>query len=191
MGILNIYIYWHCSLINKPLSDNLFAKLTEASSILVELKKYSLYFQASWLVGIKIARAHDASRSDNISVYIAPMRHQRERLWVVEDLKGRYRNGRNEWMNEYRSDDTGSWNAETAYRLRDCNLIICLTSHSEKLFSADGSKILSNRVDFKRWRNKVQDSNFIYRVLYIGLFRISHHLVTNLVTNKVVPIFPT
>ena len=23
----------------------------------------------------------------------------RERLWVVEDLKGRYRNGRNEWMN--------------------------------------------------------------------------------------------
>ena len=25
----------------------------------------------------------------------------RERLWVVEDLKGRYRNGRNEWMNEW------------------------------------------------------------------------------------------
>jgi len=24
----------------------------------------------------------------------------RERLWVVEDLKGRYKNGRNEWMNE-------------------------------------------------------------------------------------------
>jgi len=27
----------------------------------------------------------------------------RERLWVVEDLKGRYRNGRNEWMNECKS----------------------------------------------------------------------------------------
>jgi len=25
----------------------------------------------------------------------------RECLWVVEDLKGRYRNGRNEWMNEW------------------------------------------------------------------------------------------
>ena len=24
----------------------------------------------------------------------------RERLWVVEDLKGRYRNGQNEWMNK-------------------------------------------------------------------------------------------
>ena len=48
----------------------MFAKLSEASAILVELEKYSLYFQASWLVGIKIARAHDASGSDNISVYI-------------------------------------------------------------------------------------------------------------------------
>src|SRR6218665_938285 len=51
----------HCPLINKPLSDNLFAKLSKASSNLVELKKYSLHFQASVLVGIKIARAHDAS----------------------------------------------------------------------------------------------------------------------------------
>ena len=25
----------------------------------------------------------------------------RERLWAVEDLKGRYRNGQNEWMNEF------------------------------------------------------------------------------------------
>ena len=63
-------MYWHCPLINKPLSDNLFAILSKASSILVELKKYSLHFQASWLVGIKIARAHDASGIDNISVYI-------------------------------------------------------------------------------------------------------------------------
>src|SRR6218665_666426 len=60
----------HCPLINKPLSDNLFAKLSKASSILVELKKYSLHFQALRLVGIKIARAHDAFGIDNISVYI-------------------------------------------------------------------------------------------------------------------------
>jgi len=44
--------------------------MNEASSILIELEKYSLYIQASWLVGIKIARAHDASGIDNISVYI-------------------------------------------------------------------------------------------------------------------------
>ena len=45
-------------------------KLSKASSILVELKKYSLHFKASRLVGIKIARGHDASGIDNISVYI-------------------------------------------------------------------------------------------------------------------------
>jgi len=34
-----------------------------------------------------------AWNSDTVSVL------SRERLWVVENLKGRYRNGRNEWMN--------------------------------------------------------------------------------------------
>ena len=33
----------------------------------------------------------------------------RERLWVVEDLKGRYRNGRNEWMN--------GWNCYSSYTI--------------------------------------------------------------------------
>ena len=32
----------------------------------------------------------------------------RERLWVVEDLNGRYRNGRNEWMNESPWESFGS-----------------------------------------------------------------------------------
>src|SRR6218665_919226 len=39
---------------------------SKASSILVELKKYSLYFQASSLVGIKISRAE--YRSDDTRI---------------------------------------------------------------------------------------------------------------------------
>ena len=46
------------------------------------------------LLSIQLLCGASARNSDTVSVLC------RERLWVVEDLKGRYRNGRNE-RNEY------------------------------------------------------------------------------------------
>ena len=44
-----------------------------------------------------------AWNSDTVSVCCS-----REHLWVVEDLKGHNRNGRNEWMNEWIINQPGT-----------------------------------------------------------------------------------
>ena len=97
---------------------------SEALPTLARLKRSVLRLEASfnWRVGgsTPALAATQGPWVSPLPAVACALRHEtpiqypccsRERLWVVEDLEGRYWNGRNEWMNEKEVDekDSNDW----------------------------------------------------------------------------------